>query len=111
MLNAYRERRDLVHEWLTADARFVCVKPAGAFYLFPYVADVLSPSGITTSGELAEALLREVRVAVTPGEGFDAPGFVRLSYATSIERLREGVDRLFAFVRALEQDGRLATTS
>ena len=107
MLDEYRKRRDAVHGWLTADPRIVCVKPAGAFYLFPYVADLLSPTGIKTTGELAEALLRDVSVAVTPGEGFDAPGFFRLSYATSIERLREGVDRMFAFVASLEKSGKI----
>lgn len=107
MLNEYRKRRDAVHGWLTADPRFVCVKPGGAFYLFPYVADLLSPSGIRSSGEFAEALLKEVSVAVTPGEGFDAPGFFRLSYATSIERLKEGCDRINAFVQKLESAGKL----
>jgi aspartate aminotransferase len=107
MLNEYRRRRDAVHEWLTTDSRFICLKPGGAFYLFPYVADLLSPSGIKSSGELAEALLKDVSVAVTPGEGFDSPGFFRLSYATSIERLREGVDRIRAFVQRLESSGKL----
>lgn len=107
MLNEYRKRRDAVHGWLTADPRFVCVKPGGAFYLFPYVADLLSPTGIRSSGEFAEALLKEVSVAVTPGEGFDAPGFFRLSYATSIERLKEGCDRINAFVQKLESAGKL----
>ena len=60
MLNEYRKRRDAVHGWLTADPRFVCVKPGGAFYLFPYVADLLSPTGIRSTGEFAEALLKEV---------------------------------------------------
>jgi aspartate aminotransferase len=107
MLNEYRKRRDAVHGWLTADPRFVCVKPGGAFYLFPYVADLLSPTGIRSSGELAEALLKEVSVAVTPGEGFDAPGYFRLSYATSIERLKEGCDRIKSFVQKLESSGKL----
>ncbi|HET9704561.1 MAG TPA: pyridoxal phosphate-dependent aminotransferase [Vicinamibacterales bacterium] len=107
MLNEYRRRRDAVHGWLTADPRFVCLKPGGAFYLFPYVADLLSPTGIKSSGELAEALLKDVSVAVTPGEGFDSPGFFRLSYATSIERLKEGVDRIRAFVQKLESSGKL----
>lgn len=109
MLDDYRRRRDAVHGWLTADPRIVCVKPSGAFYLFPYVADLLSPTGIKTTSELAEAMLKEVAVAITPGEGFDAPGFFRLSYATSIERLREGVDRMFAFIAALEQSGKIPT--
>ena len=46
-------------------------------------------------------------VAVTPGEGFDAPGFFRLSYATSIERLQEGGNRLRNFVKKLESSGKL----
>ncbi|MGH9221873.1 MAG: pyridoxal phosphate-dependent aminotransferase, partial [Vicinamibacterales bacterium] len=108
MLNEYRKRRDAVHAWLTADSRFVCVKPGGAFYLFPYIADLLSPGGIKSSGEFAEALLKEVSVAVTPGEGFDSPGFFRLSYATSIDRLKEGVDRIGSFVQKLESSGKLA---
>jgi aspartate aminotransferase len=108
MLNEYRKRRDAVHGWLTADPRFQCVKPGGAFYLFPYVADLLSPNGIRNTGELAEAMLKDVAVAVTPGEGFDAPGFFRLSYATSIERLKEGVARMQSFVAALEKSGKIA---
>ncbi|OFW41808.1 MAG: hypothetical protein A3J29_16675 [Acidobacteria bacterium RIFCSPLOWO2_12_FULL_67_14b] len=111
MLNEYRKRRDAVHEWLTADPRFQCVKPGGAFYLFPYVADLLSPAGIKSTGELAEAMLKEVAVAITPGEGFDAPGFFRLSYATSIERLKEGVSRIQSFVQTLEKSGRIGAVA
>jgi aspartate aminotransferase len=107
MLDEYRKRRDAVHGWLTADPRIVCVKPGGAFYLFPYIADLLSPNGLRSSGEFAEALLKEQAVAVTPGEGFDAPGFFRLSYATSIERLKEGCDRIKTFVAKLESEGKL----
>jgi aspartate aminotransferase len=110
MLNEYRKRRDAVHGWLTADPRIICVKPGGAFYLFPYIADLLSPNGIKSSGEFAEALLKESAVAVTPGEGFDAPGYFRLSYATSIERLKEGCDRIKAFVQKLESSGKLSAT-
>ena len=107
MLNEYRRRRDAVHGWLTADPRIICVKPGGAFYLFPYIADLLSPSGIKSSAEFAEALLKEVAVAVTTGEGFDSPGFFRLSYATSIERLKEGCERIKTFVQKLESSGKL----
>jgi aspartate aminotransferase len=108
MLEEYRKRRDAVHGWLTADPRIVCVKPGGAFYLFPYIADLLSPNGLRSSGEFAEALLKDQAVAVTPGEGFDAPGFFRLSYATSMERLKEGCDRIHAFVKKLEAEGKIA---
>ena len=102
MLNEYRGRRDQVLAWLTEDPRVECLKPGGAFYLFPYIAEVLAPSGMRTSAEFAEALLQEARVALTAGEGFDAPGFVRISYATSLDRLREGVTRIQEFIHARE---------
>jgi aspartate aminotransferase len=98
MLDEYRTRRDRVWEWLLADARFSCVKPRGAFYLFPYAVDALEATGIKTTAEFAEALLNEVHVAVTAGEGFDSPGFFRISYATSLERIREGITRIHDFV-------------
>jgi aspartate aminotransferase len=100
MLDEYRKRRDHLHEWLTADPRLRCRKPAGAFYMFVDVSDVLSLDGFRTSIDFADALLDQSRVAVTPGEAFDAPGFIRISYATSLEILREGTTRLLDFVRA-----------
>ena len=99
MLDEYRTRRDRLYEWLTADpARHAAASPAGAFYLFPDISRAIAASGLTTSAEFAEALLNEPRVAVTPGEAFDAPGFVRISYATSMDNLREGSRRLLEFV-------------
>ena len=100
MLNAYRERRDRLYEWLTADPRIKCHKPAGAFYMFVDVSDALSPDGLKTTTEFAEALLQEQKVALTQGEAFDAPGFLRISYANSLDNLREGSRRLLEFVRA-----------
>jgi aspartate aminotransferase len=98
MLDEYRRRRDQLHGWITADARLRCQKPAGAFYMFVDVGDALSAGGFRTSLDFADALLEEARVAVTPGEAFDAPGFIRISYATSTENLREGSARLLEFV-------------
>ena len=106
MLEEYRTRRDMLHEWLSADPRLRCRKPAGAFYMFVDVSDVLSgieSGGLRTSNDFAQALLDGARVAVTPGEAFDAPGFIRISYATSVENLREGSLRLLDFVRARVQ--------
>jgi len=103
MLNEYRTRRDRVWEWLREDPRFTCLKPRGAFYLFPNCVDALEPAGVRTSAEFAEALLNEARVALTAGEGFDAPGFIRISYATSLDRLREGVTRIHEFVARRER--------
>ena len=111
MLDEYRHRRDLLHQWLTADPRLRCQKPAGAFYMFVDVGDVLAVDGFRTSLDFADALLQEARVAVTPGEAFDAPGFIRISYATSTENLREGSRRLLEFVAKHAPQERLALES
>jgi len=100
MLDEYRNRRDALHGWLTADPRLRCLKPGGAFYMFVDVSSVLSLDGFRTSSDFVDALLEQARVAVTPGEAFDAPGFIRISYATSMENLREGSRRLLEFVNA-----------
>jgi aspartate aminotransferase len=103
MLDEYRSRRDQLHAWLTADPRLRCLKPAGAFYLFVDISQLLSgvdPGGYRTSADFVDALLQEARVAVTPGEAFDAPGFIRISYATSLDDLREGSRRILEFARA-----------
>src|SRR6059036_944898 len=93
MLDEYRKRRDQLCAWLAADARLRCLKPAGAFYLFLDIGELLSVEGFRTSLDFADALLNEARVAVTPGEAFDAPGFIRISYATSMDLLKEGTNR------------------
>jgi aspartate aminotransferase len=103
MLTEYRRRRDLTWPLLTADPRIKCVKPAGAFYFFVDVSELLSPDGLRTSDDFAQALLEEKHVVVTAGEGFDAPGFLRLSYATSEERLREAAARIGAFVESVDR--------
>ena len=92
MLNEYRTRRDCVWEWLTADSRFECVKPRGAFYLFPYVAEALAPAGVRTTHEFAEALLQEAHVALTAGVSVAAdPQFTPLG-APLIVRTTHPVD-------------------
>ena len=108
MLNEYRKRRDQVCEWLAAEPRIRIVKPAGAFYLFPDVSEFLSPDTIRTTAELAQVLLDEARVAITPGEAFDSPGFFRLSYATSMTDLERGTAKILEFMRALESRGAAA---
>jgi aspartate aminotransferase len=103
MLDEYRRRRDQMVQWLAAEPRLRLQKPAGAFYLFLDVSEFLSPDGIRTSAEMAQALLDEARVAITPGEAFDAPGFMRISYANSMGELKRGADRIIEFVHALEK--------
>jgi aspartate aminotransferase len=102
MLDEYRRRRDQLFTWLSADPRIHLTKPAGAFYMFPDVSEFLSPDGIRTSAELAAALLSNVQVAVTPGEAFDAPGFLRLSYAASMADLERGSKRILQYLDSLQ---------
>jgi aspartate aminotransferase len=106
MLAEYRKRRDNLLAWLTEDPRIRCEVPAGAFYLFVDISALLSPDGLRTSADFATALLNEAHVALTAGEAFDAPGFLRISYATSMDRLEEGVRRIRAFVAALDAAGK-----
>jgi aspartate aminotransferase len=105
MLEEYRRRRDSIHGWLTAHSGIRCLKPKGAFYLFPDVSSLLSPEGIRTSAEFAQALIEREQVVVVAGEGFDAPGYIRISYATSMDRLREGATRMLRFVESLQPSG------
>ena len=98
MLDEYKRRRDQLFEWLSVDPKLKLQKPAGAFYMFPDVSEYLSPDGIRTSSELATLLLGEARVALTPGEAFDAPGFLRISYATSMKELERGSNRILEFL-------------
>ena len=103
MLDEYRRRRDQLTTWMADEPRLRLVRPAGAFYLFPDVSDFLSPDGVRTSAELAQKLLEDVRVAITPGEAFDAPGFIRISYAAAMEQLQRGAERIIQYVRSLER--------
>ncbi len=107
MLGEYRVRRDRLHAWLTVDPRITCVKPNGAFYLFIDISALLTPDGVRTSAEFAERLLHEAHVALTAGEAFEAPGYLRIWYATSMERLKEGARRIQAFVGKLESEGKV----
>jgi aspartate aminotransferase len=99
MLAEYQTRRDQVLTWLAEESRLRCAVPQGAFYLFPDVSDFLSPDGIRTSLEFSDRLLQQEHVVTTPGEAFDTPGFLRVSYAASLDQLREGVTRLIRFAR------------
>lgn len=101
MRDEFRRRRDSIHSWLTANPGIRCVKPKGAFYLFPNISGLLTDA-VSSSLEFASQLLEKEHVVVTPGEAFDAPGYLRISYATSMERLREGADRMLRFADTLQ---------
>jgi len=82
-----------------------CVVPEGSFYAFPNVSGCFVRGGTRepiASGEaLARYLLEKAGVAVVPGEAFGSPDHVRLSFATSLDRVREGMDRIAAALSAL----------
>jgi aspartate aminotransferase len=101
MLDEYRRRRDAIHGWLTANPAIKCVKPRGAFYLFPDVSELLGGE-VKSSSDFAQKLIEQEHVALTPGEGFDAPGYLRISYATSMEQLREGATRILRLAESLQ---------
>lgn len=102
MVAEYDRRRRYIVSRLNALPGVRCGMPRGAFYAFPDVQGLLGrPGGPATSSALCEYLLERAHVAIVPGEAFEAPGFVRLSYATSLPRIEEGLDRIAEAVAAL----------
>ena len=107
MLAEYARRRKRIVEGLRAIPGVTCEWPGGAFYAFPNISAHLSnssrkPALAKTCTEIARMLLEKVHVAVVPGEAFGAPGYLRLSYATSIDRIEEGLQRLERFFARAE---------
>ena len=93
MFKEYERRRDWLIPALNTIDGFKCGMPEGAFYAFVDVRDLLG-SRFKTSADVAEAMLTQAYVVVTDGAGFGAQGFLRLSYATSMEHLQAAVDRV-----------------
>ncbi|HEX8472830.1 MAG TPA: pyridoxal phosphate-dependent aminotransferase [Pyrinomonadaceae bacterium] len=93
MLTEYRRRRDWLIGALGDIPGFRCVAPEGAFYAFPNVRDCLN-GDVKTSSEFAKRLLEEAHTVVTDGAGFGLDSYIRISYATSLDRLQEGVHRI-----------------
>jgi len=99
MLAEYRKRRDYVIPRLRAIPGVRCQEPRGAFYAYPNVSAAFK-NGIKSSMDFAEKLLAEEFVAVVPGEAFGTNDHIRISYATSMEELKKGLDRIEKFMRA-----------
>lgn len=97
----YHRRRDRIVEGLRAIPRVACTMPQGAFYAYPNVGAYLKGNGLADTTALAERLLDEAHVAVVPGPGFGTRQHVRLSYATSLEHINEGLRRMNAFFAKL----------
>ena len=101
MLAEYRKRRDFVVPRLREIPGFTCSLPAGAFYAYPNIREAITRGGMKTPLEFADRLLKEASVAVVPGEAFGTGDHVRISYATSMKELEEGLDRIQKFVESL----------
>jgi len=98
MRQAFEERLNIIYEKLIQIPGFTCVKPQGAFYLFPNAREAAMMAGYESVDAFVEALLDEAKVALVPGSGFGAPDNVRLSYATSLDVLEKAIERIKQFM-------------
>jgi aspartate aminotransferase len=98
MRKAFEERLNKIYEQLIKIPGFTCIKPQGAFYLFPNIKEAAEMTGFQNVDDFVKALLDEEKVALVPGSGFGAPNNVRLSYATSLDLLEKAMERIHRFV-------------
>ncbi len=101
MRQQFEKRGRHMHERLAALPKVKCIKPQGAFYCFPNVSAYFGKNGITDAISFAATLLEQSHVAVVPGNdcGFDT--HVRLSFATSMEQIDKGIDRIAEFLKKI----------
>ncbi len=98
MRQEFESRAEHIHARLNALEGVTCPRPAGAFYVFPDVSGTFAKLGVSGSIEFAQRLLEDSHVAVVPGEAFGVDSGVRLSFATSMEMIDKGLDRLEKFL-------------
>jgi aspartate/methionine/tyrosine aminotransferase len=98
MREAFARRAILIHGLLNDIPGVTCMVPQGAFYAFPSMEGLFGRNfgGVTptTTSELCEVILDQAKVALVPGEAFDAPGYVRISFAVSDADITEGIGRI-----------------
>jgi len=95
MLKAFKERHDFVVTGLNAIKGVNCLPSQGAFYSFPDMRSIIAArDDVHNDIELAELILNETGVALVPGSAFGSEGYMRLSFATSLNNLRDALDRL-----------------
>ncbi len=95
LIKAFRERHDYVVTALNKIEGVTCLPADGTFYVFPHMQEVIDRlDGVNDDIELAEYLLDEAGIALVPGSAFGAPGYVRISFATSMEILNDALTRL-----------------
>ena len=94
MNEAYRQRSDYIVEALNSIPGFECRKGEGAFYAFPRVTGALEAAGLKDDFGLVELILKEATVVMVPGTPFGSPGYVRISFACSLDELADSVKRI-----------------
>jgi aspartate aminotransferase len=94
MVAAFKERHDFVLNALLQIKGVECSPCQGTFYIFPDFNDVMERLGMKNDIEFSEFLLEKAGVAVVPGSAFGAPGYVRISFATSMKNLEDAMGRL-----------------
>ena len=106
MRQAFETRRDYIVERMNSIPGVSCIKPEGAFYVMMNIEQLLGKTicgeTIHTSDDFSSAFLKHGLVATVPCSGFGAPNFVRWSYATSMENIQKGLDRLEQFLAGKE---------
>jgi len=106
MVREFQKRRDLIVRQINRIPGLSCFRPQGTFYVFPNVRSLLGKKAnkkeLATADGLAQYLLEEARVLVVPGEDFGSSENVRFSYATSLEEIQKGCERIEAAIRKLE---------
>ncbi|MBN2377978.1 MAG: pyridoxal phosphate-dependent aminotransferase [Sedimentisphaerales bacterium] len=95
----FAKRAKHIYERLNAVEGFTCAEPTGAFYAFPKVSATYAKLGVNGSVEFCQKLLEEANVACVPGIGFGCDENIRMSFATSMEQIDKGIDRIEAFLK------------
>ncbi len=100
--DSFKERRDYVVKTLNSINGLSCLKPSGAFYVFPNCKKLLGEkTKLKTDKEFVEKLLEKAEVAVVQGSAFGLDGYFRISYATSMDNLKKALDRIKSFCESL----------
>ena len=106
MVGEFQKRRDLIVKRLKGMPGISCFNPQGAFYVFPNVGSLLGKKAgefkLASAGDFAEYLLQEACVLAVPGEDFGSTENIRISYATSLEEIEKGCDRIEAAIKKIQ---------
>ncbi len=99
MVNEYHERRDYIAKKLREIGNINFVEPDGAFYFFPDFAYHIKKMGFKDDNDFAMDILNQLNIIVVPGSAFGAQNYLRISYATSLEDIRKGLDRIGEYLK------------